>query len=658
MSLPVPYSYRTYAGDGTTDVFSVPFPYIVKAHVRVYVNWSVDNGLFDAELLDGVGFNWVGDTSINVTTAPTAPDTISVVRLTPVDQRVTQWQAGSPPTAFELTAADEQVLFVVQEFIDRVLATQGTLNFVISDGLTTVIDNLLSTSPTAALSANQGRVLKGLIDALATAVDGIIAGGGGGGGETITVEDILTSTSATNALSANMGRVLKELIDALSLRVEAAEAQNLANQSAIFQTQAAILDTSQVPAGTIVWLQPPATPATPPVGFLYGSGTERVRAEYPELFNTIGTTYGSGNGTTTFNLPLEASLTNPFPGAVPPYAPYVRTGLAFPVSGVVAVFPGGTNVLRSQSLSGSEFSNRADFSIGYTNGWATITKDAQYAACGRFAASPNFNIVIRAGNAWSACTFDALPVGENPRNGVFGINGDFLFVTCTTQNYIYTRTGQTTWVRASAPGPASPGSLELSYTGNFIYSSLSLGSGGNGSIKLWGVSGTTITFVTEDAFPGHRSGYIGGTIGWSPGDSLVSTLRDRQITRCDLFARAGSSFFEAPAQPAWPNDDHILNLFSPDSLYLVNYPTTQRLRLYKSLGGVFTLKNSAPTDSGNFTNTNTRPIPGRSSFQFFSTASSRSIFTINTTTDTLEKVSDTTGFAGAADGPVSFGLIV
>jgi hypothetical protein len=189
----------------------------VKAHVKVFINWKVEDGLFDLELVDNADFEWVTDSSINVLVPPTALQTISVVRITPVDQRVTQWQAGSPPTAFELTAADEQVLFVVQEFIDRVLATQGTLNFVISDGLTTVIDNLLSTSATAALSANQGRVLKALIDDLAAAIAGIGGGGGGGGGGgTTPLIDNLTSTSTTAALTANMGRALKELIDGIS----------------------------------------------------------------------------------------------------------------------------------------------------------------------------------------------------------------------------------------------------------------------------------------------------------------------------------------------------------------------------------------------------------------------------------------------------------
>lgn len=41
----------------------------------------------------------------------------------------------------------------------------------------------------------------------------------------------------------------------------------------------------------------------PPVGWTWCDGSEQSRTEYPELFAAIGTKYGAGDGTTTFNLP-------------------------------------------------------------------------------------------------------------------------------------------------------------------------------------------------------------------------------------------------------------------------------------------------------------------------------------------------------------------
>ncbi|QZD98976.1 minor tail protein [Microbacterium phage Jefe] len=40
-----------------------------------------------------------------------------------------------------------------------------------------------------------------------------------------------------------------------------------------------------------------------PSGWILAQGQALSRADYPDLFALIGTTYGAGNGTTTFNLP-------------------------------------------------------------------------------------------------------------------------------------------------------------------------------------------------------------------------------------------------------------------------------------------------------------------------------------------------------------------
>jgi len=45
------------------------------------------------------------------------------------------------------------------------------------------------------------------------------------------------------------------------------------------------------------------TPSNIPSGFLIPDGTAISRTTYSQLFSLIGTTYGAGNGSTTFNLP-------------------------------------------------------------------------------------------------------------------------------------------------------------------------------------------------------------------------------------------------------------------------------------------------------------------------------------------------------------------
>lgn len=54
-----------------------------------------------------------------------------------------------------------------------------------------------------------------------------------------------------------------------------------------------------VPVGTVEYFAMP----TPPAGYLKADGREVGRETYPELYTAIGTTFGEGDGATSFNLP-------------------------------------------------------------------------------------------------------------------------------------------------------------------------------------------------------------------------------------------------------------------------------------------------------------------------------------------------------------------
>lgn len=56
---------------------------------------------------------------------------------------------------------------------------------------------------------------------------------------------------------------------------------------------------SGVPVGAILAF----AKAAPPVGYLECNGSEISRTSYSELFSVIGTVYGNGDGSATFNLP-------------------------------------------------------------------------------------------------------------------------------------------------------------------------------------------------------------------------------------------------------------------------------------------------------------------------------------------------------------------
>lgn len=58
---------------------------------------------------------------------------------------------------------------------------------------------------------------------------------------------------------------------------------------------------SSIPAGTVVaWA---GTDTNPPTGWLFCDGTDKNRTTYSDLFDAVGTQYGTGDGSTTFGLP-------------------------------------------------------------------------------------------------------------------------------------------------------------------------------------------------------------------------------------------------------------------------------------------------------------------------------------------------------------------
>ncbi len=111
------YAYVQTPGNGTNRLFSVPFPFIVRAHVKVYLGYDVAAGT-GTELVNGTGFIWLSDTQIQTTVAPALGTTLTVIRKTPNGSQLVVWAPGSPPTQADLNTAGLQSLYVVQEQAD------------------------------------------------------------------------------------------------------------------------------------------------------------------------------------------------------------------------------------------------------------------------------------------------------------------------------------------------------------------------------------------------------------------------------------------------------------------------------------------------------------------------------------------------------------
>jgi len=93
---------------------------------------------------------------------------------------------------------------------------------------------------------------------------------------------------------------VQEAIDELSLAANIVY-DNAASGLTAVQLQAAIdeIVTLTTPAGAVQYF----AMATAPTGWIKADGTAISRAAYSSLFSAIGTTYGAGDGSLTFNLP-------------------------------------------------------------------------------------------------------------------------------------------------------------------------------------------------------------------------------------------------------------------------------------------------------------------------------------------------------------------
>ena len=119
----MPFSYAQYAGNGSATTFSVPFPYLLKVHVKLFYGYNLTSGTSTSELVDGVGFTWTSGTQVQTTVAPAVGQTLTIVRQTPTSALVVQWQDGSNLVADDLQDSSLQNLYSVQEQEDVVSLT-------------------------------------------------------------------------------------------------------------------------------------------------------------------------------------------------------------------------------------------------------------------------------------------------------------------------------------------------------------------------------------------------------------------------------------------------------------------------------------------------------------------------------------------------------
>jgi len=87
----------------------------------------------------------------------------------------------------------------------------------------------------------------------------------------------------------------KSTLDSLSIG-NIAGLESALNEKALASDVANLFS---IPVGTIMYF----STTNPPEGFLFADGSELSRTDFSDLFSVVGTTFGEGDGSSTFNIP-------------------------------------------------------------------------------------------------------------------------------------------------------------------------------------------------------------------------------------------------------------------------------------------------------------------------------------------------------------------
>lgn len=119
------YSYVNYTGNGTTSQFAVPFPFITRNDVHVYVQ-----GL---ELTVDVQFTWLNDGMVQITTTPLLNEIVHINRQTNRDARLVDYQNGALLDEETLDLDSTQMFYLMQEAFDWVVKAKDEDNTIFMD---------------------------------------------------------------------------------------------------------------------------------------------------------------------------------------------------------------------------------------------------------------------------------------------------------------------------------------------------------------------------------------------------------------------------------------------------------------------------------------------------------------------------------------------
>ena len=309
-------SRTIYDTDGVTVNWDFSFSggYLDRGHVKAYVDLPTGER---TELTVTAGM-FTGPYQLAITPAILTGRKLTIYRDTPKDLPLVDFTDGAGFSEVSLDITAKQAVFVSAESVDTLNTSS---NYEASAAATAAYASQLAAAASAlaaqaqatAAAASAGAASSAAASintsAFATAAQGLLADTALQPGEAASA---LQGAKADTALQPAVIGTTVQPYDADIATVAASQAEMEAGtepglrsmsplrvQQAIADAIAGLGAGGGVPAGAVFYF----AMNTAPTGYLKANGTNVSRTTYATLFAAIGTTFGAGDGTTTFTLP-------------------------------------------------------------------------------------------------------------------------------------------------------------------------------------------------------------------------------------------------------------------------------------------------------------------------------------------------------------------
>ncbi len=129
------YARVSYTGDGSTKIFSVPFPYLDASYVEVRLAGTLKTVT--------THYTWLTSSTIQFITAPIVGATVYLLRNTPKEARLVNYQDAAILREADLDLDSDQAFHIAQEVLDASVNSRAIETFVggvnYTAGVTTTI---------------------------------------------------------------------------------------------------------------------------------------------------------------------------------------------------------------------------------------------------------------------------------------------------------------------------------------------------------------------------------------------------------------------------------------------------------------------------------------------------------------------------------------